>query len=378
MGDETRQECLEKTRRRYRKAGRKYKKIILDEFCATWGYHRKYAIALLNHKASKGGGRRGRPARYSKKEHRVLERIWLAANRPCSRRLKAILPRWLPSYEQEYDRLEIPVRENLLRISKNSIDRLLQPTRKKYGSRGRSGTRPGTQLLHQIPIKTSHWDISEPGFVQADTVAHGGNSMEGDFAHSLTLTDICTEWTENRATWNKGAHGVLEQIRDIEQALPFAIQGFHSDNGSEFLNHHLYRYYVKRKEPIELTRGRPRHGNDQAHVEQKNWSHVRLLLGYQRIDDPDLVPKINDLYRVWALFNNFFCTNLKLVEKTKVGSRYRKKYDDPKTPYQRLMESEYVNEAIKTHLTEVYCNLNPFKLKRQIDYKQRRILKALR
>jgi len=378
MGDETRQECLEKTRWRYRRAGRKYKKIILDEFCATWSYHRKYAIALLNQKAAKRADRRGRPARYGKKEHTVLERIWLVANRPCSRRLKAILLGWLPFYEQEYDRLDAPTRKNLLRISKNSIDRLLKPTRRKYGARGRSGTRPGTQLLHQIPIKTSHWDVSEPGFMQADTVGHGGDSTDGNFVHSLTLTDICSGWTENRATWNKGADGVLEQIKDIEQVLPFPIQGFHSDNGSEFLNHHLYRYYVKRKEPIELTRGRPRHGNDQAHVEQKNWTHVRLLLGHQRIDDPNLVPKINELYRAWALFNNFFCTNLKLVEKTKVGSRYKKKYDDPKTPYQRLMESEHLNEAMKTHLTEMYCNLNPFKLKKQIDHKQRQILNALR
>ncbi len=378
MDNETKRECLEKTRKRYRRAGRRYKKIILDEFCATWGYHRKYAIVRLNEKASKTTSSRGRPTRYGKKEHAVLKRIWLTGNRPCSRRLKMMLAEWLPPYEEEYGVVDQQIRQNLHRISKNSIDRLLRPTRKKYGSRGRCGTRPGTQLLHQIPIKISHWDVSEPGFMQADTVAHGGNSMEGDFAHSLTLTDISSGWTENRATWNKGAHGVLEQIKDIEQVLPFAIQGFHSDNGKEFLNHHLYHYYVKRKEPIEFTRGRPRHGNDQAYVEQKNWTHVRLLLGYQRIEDPNLVPKINELYRVWALFNNFFCTNLKLVKKMKVGSRYRKKYDDPQTPYQRLVESKHLNQVQKNHLTEIYCNLNPFKLKKQIDYKQRQILNALR
>jgi len=178
--------------------------------------------------------------------------------------------------------------------------------------------------------------------MQADTVAHGGLSMEGDFVYSLTFTDIFSGWTENRATWNKGADGVLSQIEDIEQELPFVIRRFHSDNGSEFMNHHLYRYYAKRSEPVSMTRGRPHHGNDSAHVEQKNWSHVRLLLGYQRIEDQKLIPTINDLYRVWALFNNFFCPNLKLVEKMKVGSRYQKKYDIPKTPYQRLMESEHL------------------------------------
>lgn len=378
MGNETMRECLEKTRRRYQEAGRKYKKIILDEFCAMWGYNRKYTIDLFNRKTHPSGGRRGRPARYGKKEHAVLERIWLIATRPCSKRLKSMLAIWLPFYEQQHGQVDAPTRKNLLRISKNSIDRLLRPTRRRYGTHGRSGTRPGTQLLHQIPIKTSHWDIREPGFMQADTVAHGGSSMEGDFVYSLTFTDILSGWTENRATWNKGAHDVLAQIEDIEQELPFVIQGFHSDNGSEFLNHHLYRHYAKRQEPVSQSRGRPRHGNDSAHVEQKNWSHVRLLLGYQRIDDPQLVPKINELYRAWALFNNFFCTNLKLVEKTKVGSRYQKKYDDPKTPYQRLMNSEHLNEAQKTHLTEMYCNLNPFKLKKQIDFKQRQILNVLR
>jgi hypothetical protein len=263
-------------------------------------------------------------------------------------------------------------------MSKNSIDRLLKPTREHYGTRGRSGTRPGTQLLHQIPIKITHWDTSEPGFMQADTVAHGGSTMEGDFVHSLTFTDIFSGWTENRATWNKGAEGVVAQLQDIEENLPFPIQGFHSDNGSEFLNYHLYRYYAKRRAPIPMSRGRPRHGNDSAHVEQKNWSHVRLLLGYQRIDQPELIPKINELYRAWALFNNFFCSNLKLIDKTKVGSKYRKKYDEPKTPYQRLMHSTHINEAQKTFLTEMYCNLNPFNLKKQIERKQREIFKALR
>lgn len=186
IGDETKRECLEKTRWRYRRAGRKYKRIILDEFCATWSYHRKYASALLNQKASKLTERRGRPARYGKNGHTVLERIWLVANRPCSRRLKANLVGWLPFYKQEYDRLAAPTRENLLGISKNSIDRLLKPTRKKYGAKGRSGTRPGTQLLHQIPIMTPHWDTSEPGFMQADTVGHGGDSTEGDFAQPYT------------------------------------------------------------------------------------------------------------------------------------------------------------------------------------------------
>lgn len=378
MGGKSRQDYLEAIAPRYRRAGRKNKKQILDEFCQVCGYHRKHAIRLLNRKSSKAADRRGRPARYGKAEHKVLERIWLIGNRPCSIRLKAMLREWLPFYQQRYGQLNPLTLQNLQQISKNSIDRLLKPTRKRYGARGRCGTRPGSQLFHKIPVKVSHWDVSEPGFMQADTVAHSGASLEGSFVWSLTLTDIYSGWTENRATWNKGSEGVMEQLRDIEEHLPFCIRGFHSDNGSEFLNHHIYGYYVKRREPVSLSRGRPRHGNDQAYVEQKNWSHVRLLLGYQRIDQSDLIPAINRLYKAWALFNNFFCTNLKLEAKTKVGSRYSKRYDTPRTPYQRLMESDHQTEPQKTYLTETYCNLNPFNLKRQIDHWQRKILASLR
>lgn len=380
MGDKSAREYLEKIRDRYRGAGRKYKKLILDEFCRVCGHHRKHAIRLLRPPSSvaKRKQSRGRPAQFGAQEHKVLERIWLAGNRPCSRRLKFMLVHWLPFYEQRYQKLHPQTRKRLLGISKNTIDRILKPTRIRYGARGRTGTRPGTLLHNQIPIKTEHWNVSEPGFMQADTVAHCGTSMEGDFAWSLTFTDVHSGWTENRAIWNKGAQGVVGQLQDIEQILPFRVQGFHSDNGSEFLNHHLYRHYAKRREPVAQTRGRPRRGNDSAHVEQKNWSHVRLLLGYQRIEDPALIPRINDLYRAWSLFNNFFCTNLKLIEKVKVNSRYRKKYDDPKTPHQRLMDSPHLNEAQKTHLTELGCNLNPFSLKKQIDHHQRLILNALR
>jgi len=203
MGGKSKKEYLAAILERYRNAGRKYKKIILDEFCGICGHHRKHAIRLLNARNDKSKDCRGRPADYGEKEHEVLERIWLAGNRPCSRRLKAMIPIWLPFYEQKYNQLDKNVRQNLLRISKNSIDRLLKPTRQRYGERGRSGTCPSTILRNQIPIKTQHWDVTEPGFMQADTVAHCGSSMEGDFAWSLTFTDIFSGWTENRAVWNK-------------------------------------------------------------------------------------------------------------------------------------------------------------------------------
>jgi hypothetical protein len=378
MVRDAKKEYLERIRERYRRANRAYKKRILDEFCEVCGYHRKHAIRLLNQDRRKRKKKSGREADYGAGEQKVLKNIWLHADRPCSKRLKAILPTWLPFYEKEHGNLAEDMRLKLARISPRSIDRLLRPVRQRYGSRGLCGTKPGTLLKNLIPIKTSHWDVTKPGFVEADTVAHCGGSLEGDFVWSLTFTDVFSGWTENRAVWNKGAYGVHKQIEDIEHNLPFTILGFHCDNGSEFLTHHLYSYFTERKAPVTFTRSRPNKKNDNAHVEQKNWTHVRLLLGYQRIENPELVTKINHLYQSWNLFNNFFCVNLKLKKKKRVNSRYKKNYDDGATPYQRLMESDEINEVQKTHITELRCNLNPYALRQQIDYHQKQILDTLR
>ena len=378
MVNSSKKEYLVAIRERYRRASRKYKKHILDEFCEVCGHHRKHAIRLLNEDRRKRKKKPGREAQYGKEECHVLKGIWLASNRPCSKRIKSMIPIWLPFYENEYGNLAEKVKDKLHQISPRSIDRLLKPVRKRYGSRGLSGTRPGTMLKNQIPIKTSHWDVSRPGFVEADTVAHCGNSLEGNFVWSLTFTDIYSGWTENRAVWNKGSEGVCRQIRNIEDGLPFCIQGFHCDNGSEFLNHHLWRYFTDRKEPVKMSRSRPYRSNDNAHVEQKNWTHVRLLLGYQRIEEKSLLEEINYLYECWSLFNNFFNVNFKIVEKTRVNSRYLKKYDTPKTPYHRLMESPDITEPQKTYLSEVYGSLNPYSLKKQVDHYQAQILKSVR
>lgn len=381
MVQRSKKEYLEAIWRRYSKAGRKYKVQILNEFCSICEYHRKHAIRLLSRKKRNIIGRLvkpGRPSKYGEDEREVLETIWLAANRPCSIRMKATIGIWLPCYEQEYGRLTDTLKRNLLEISSRTLDRLMKPVRRKHGSRGRSLTRPGTLLKSQIPIKTEHADVTKPGVMEADTVAHCGNSLDGDFAWSLTLTDIFSGWTENRAVWNKGYEGIKTSINDIEQNLPFILTGFHSDNGGEFLNYHLVRYFHERRLPVEYSRGRPYHKNDTAHVEQKNYTHVRLLLGYNRIEDRNMILAINKLYRTWALFNNYFSPVLKLVEKTKEGSRYMKKYDKPQTPYQRLMNSSDVTEPVKTSITETFCNLNPFKLKKAIDYQQHEILKFLR
>jgi hypothetical protein len=356
---------------RYVKAGRRYKKRILDEFCKVCGYHRKHAIRLLNRKSKEGQRRPGRPPAYGEAEQKVLERIWLAANRPCARRCQPMISGWLPFYEKEYGRVAAAVKRRLLTISVRTLERLMQPVRQRYGTRGKCGTRPGTLLKKQIPIKTHHADVNKPGVMEADTVAHCGGSLDGDFVWSLTLTDIFSGWTENRAVWNRGYEGIKTAINDIEQQLPFVLAGFHSDNGGEFLNHHLIHYLQDRPSPVVFTRGRPNHKDDTAHVEQKNFTHVRLLLGYERIENPDLLPLVNRLYETWGLYNNLFCASLKLIEKKRVGSRYIKKYDRAQTPCQRLINSPDVDEAKKTFLTELTCNVNPFAIKRQIDHLQR-------
>ena len=378
MVHRSKQEYLEAVRPRYLKAKRIGKTRILEEFCNVCGYHRKHAIRLLKHRTGAARRKPGRPSVYGAAELEVLEPIWLAAGRPCALRFRVLIMAWLPWYENEYGVLDVPIRQHLLQISVRTLDRLMKPVRRRHGQHGKCGTRPGTLLKNQIPIKTQHADVNKPGVMEADTVAHCGNTLEGDFVWSLTLTDIFSGWTGNRAVWNRGYEGVQAAIRHSEQQLPFRLTGFHTDNGGEFLNHHLIRYLQERPEPVEYTRGRPNHKDDTAHVEQKNYTHVRLLLGYQRIEQPDLIEPINRLYDLWDLFNNVCLPSMKLIEKKKIGSRYVRKYDAPRTPCQRLIDSPDTNEAQKTFLTNMKCNINPFTLKRRIDNLQSQILSKLR
>ena len=381
MGKNERQAYLKAIRSRYRRAPRKSKAAILDEFCAVCDYHRKYAIKLLNQSGRPRTQRRaGRPATYASAALlTALKRIWFASDQMCSKKLKAALPLWLPFYDTAYEPLAADVKLQLLGISPATIDRLLKPVRAKATRKGLCGTRPGSLLKNQIPIRTHHWDITQPGYLEADTVAHCGNSLAGNFAWSLTLTDILTTWTEIRATWNKGAAGVCDQIAAIEAQLPFTLLGFDCDNGSEFLNHHLLRYFSGRPQEVGFTRSRPYRKNDNAHVEQKNWTHVRQLFGYDRIDDVTLIPLMNDLYaNEWSLYQNHFCPGMKLVDKQRVNARYTKTYDAPKTPYQRLLDSGHITDEVQTHLRDIHQTLNPFILKQVIETKLKRIFRQIR
>ena len=378
MSPRSKREYVEAVHRRYKNASRSERTLILNELCATCGYNRKYAIRLLRgfKRFTKPKPRkRGKPAVYQKDDILVpLRRIWLEANLPCSKRLRAILPLWLPGYGQHFGQLSEEVTNALLSISPATIDRLLKPVRIQYKKRGRSTTKPGTLLRNQIPILTNQWNESRPGFLEADTVAHCGESLSGMFAYTIDTVDIATTWTEQRATWGKGETGVLKQIEDIERALPFPLLGFDSDNGSEFLNRTLFKHFTKRKHPVQFTRSRAYHKDDNAHVEQKNWTHVRQWLGYQRLDNPLTVPLLNDLYRrEWRTFHNFFCPSVKLLDKQRVGSKTIKRYDSPKTPYQRVLESPHIPQETKNAMTKYLETLNPFLLKKTIEEKLKKI-----
>lgn len=382
MSPRSKKEYAEAVHKRYKHASRSEKKVILDEFCATTGYHRKYAIILLKgfKRFSKPvRKKRGRKARYRKDEIiQPLKKIWLAANLPCSKRLKAILPLWLPGYHERFGMLPLDVVQALRHISPATIDRVLKPVRTKYGRHGRSTTKPGTLLRRQIPIAVNQWDETRPGFLEADMVAHCGDTTAGMYISTLDLVDIATGWTEQRAVWGKGERGVLEQIADVESSLPFPVLGFDCDNGSEFLNYHLLRHFTERTQPVSFTRSRAYHKDDNAHIEQKNWTHVRQWLGYDRFDDPSRVDLFNDLYRnEWRLFHNFFCPSVKLIAKERIGSKTIKHHDIPRTPYQRIMLSNHISESIKQSLAKELETLNPFVLRQTMEAKLKKIFSII-
>lgn len=383
MSPKTKKEYLEAIYLRYKKASRDQKSAILDEFCQTCGYHRKHATRLLNNYkrfTKPKPKKRGKPSRYNKTEIiEVLRRIWLTANLPCSKRLKYIIPLWLPSYQIEFAAVADNIIKLLYEISPSSIDRVLKPTRLQYTGSGKSTTKPGSLIRNQIPIKTNQWDESRPGFLEADTVAHCGDTTSGMYANTVDAVDIATGWTEQRAVWSKGQTDVLAQLKDIENSLPFPLLGFDSDNGGEFLNYHLLRHFSDRKNIVQFTRSRAYKKDDNAHIEQKNWTHVRQWLGYVRLDTPKVVPLINELYSSeWRLFHNFFCPSMKLKKKKRIASKIIKCYHSPKTPYQRVLESKYVSKSIKENLKEQFAGLNPFKLRKAIDKKISKILKVNR
>lgn len=362
---------------KYRRSNVKKRSLLLNELCDLTGMNRKYLIRKLNKKKVKSSTRRGAKPTYEAEIYLpIIKPIWLAADQICGKRLQVVLQDWLHFYEEEFGDLDEIIRFKVLQKSSATLDRLLKPLKANYKGRGISGTKPGTIIKNQIPIKTNQWEETKPGFMEADTVAHCGTSLEGNFVWSLTMTDILLTWTENRAVWNKGAYGVGNAIDDVEANLPFEIKGFDCDNGSEFLNYHLIRKFAERpqEKAIQFTRSRPYKKNDNAHVEQKNWTHVRQLFGYHRFDKEHLVDMMNDLYRnEWSLYQNHFIPTMKCIKKVKINSKYQRKFDKPKTPYQRVLDCPDISKEKKDRLKKAHQTLNPFELKRIIDKKLKRI-----
>jgi hypothetical protein len=354
---------------RYQLAGRADKERIVDEFCQVAGYHRKSALRLLNGPPPRPGRgrRRKRPPTYGAEVIQILKAIWEAAGYPWSLRLKALLPLWLPWAQRRF-RLSPATAQQLLALSPRQMDRRLQAYKRQIQRRLYGRTKPGTLLKHHIPLKTDRWDVTTPGFSEIDLVSHSGDAAEGEFIHSLDLTDIHTTWVERRAVMGKGQAGVRDALEEIRQALPFALQGIDSDNGSEFINAHLYRYCQAQQ--IQFTRGRPYKKDDNAHIEQKNWTHVRKLLGYVRYDSPAALDAINALYRnELRLFQNLFLPSVKLVKKVRVGARVRRVYDRPQTPLERVEACPEAAASTLAQLRALRARLDPFQLAQTIDQK---------
>ncbi len=369
----SREEQLERLRMRYEKRGSAGKSRILDELCEQYGYHRKHAIRLVNGAAVSRKVRSGPPPQYEGIVE-LVEQIWKAGEQPCGKRLAQMLPLWLPYYQRHYGRLLSSQRKLVERVSPATLDRLLRPLRSRQG-RGLSGTKPGSLLRQQIPIQGEVWNEQRAGFLEADSVAHCGSSLAGNFVWSLTFTDIASSWTSGRAVWNRGAAGVLEQTRTVEESLPFRLLGLDFDNGGEWLNWHLIRYLQERAQPVRVTRSRPYHSDDNAHVEQKNWMWPRQLLGYGRLENPAVVGPINEVYQtIWGPLHNFFLPSMKLIHKERIGARWKRKHDQAQTAYQRLLKMGVLDARKKRELADYFESLDPFALHQQLEKTLRPIL----
>lgn len=377
---------------RYQKARKKEKIMILDEFTRITGYNRCYASQILGKSNILGYVQIGRKKfKYVKDHHQsrrkrnryydqevllALKKIWKEADYICSKRLAPFLAEFIPVLEKHGEiKLTRQVREKLFTISAATIDRLLADIRKKQQIKGRSTTRPGSLLKKNIPVRTfSEWDNTRPGFFEVDLVSHDGGNSRGDFIQSLNFTDIATCWMEMIAVKNKAQRWVFAGIKEIKERLPFAILGFDSDNGSEFINHHLIRYCEEQH--ITFTRSRPYHKNDSCYIEQKNWSVIRRTVGYGRYDTDKELRLLNKLYGYLRLYVNFFQPVRKLVQKERIGSKIKKRYDVAKTPYRRVLASLYIPEEIKMKLERQYAMINPAQFKREITKIQNQLYKA--
>lgn len=379
MSQRSKREMIEAIHPRYLKANKAGKEQILDEFIATTGYHRKYAIRVLRHGPKpKGLKKPGRRKIYQGEVVNALEQIWEIYGRICSKRLHPFLPEGVQVLERCHElSLSPEVKQLLLSMSRATIDRCLRKARFTHAQHGLSTTKPGSLLKKAIPIRTfTPWEDEHPGFLEIDLVAHCGLSTEGIYLNTLTATDLATGWTECLALPNKTQFAVSQAIGVLRKNLPFPLLGLDSDNGSEFINDTLYRYCLS--EQITFTRSRPYQKNDQAHVEQKNWSVVRHTVGYDRLESPEELSLLGSIYSDLRLYINFFQPVLKLVAKERVDGKTIHTYDQAQTPFRRVLALDSLPLEIKARLTDQYLHLNPVALRTSIDSRVALLWKIVR
>lgn len=368
MSHRSKRELWETIQPRYLKASKPDKQKILDEFIASTGFHRKYAIRILRHGYPRGQyKKKGKRPQYQGEVVSALEQIWDIYGRICSKRLHPFLPEAIKILERcEEIALSPASKELLLRMSPATMDRCLRPMRFKEKLHGLSTTKPGSLLKKAIPVRTfADWNEDQPGFMEIDLVAHCGDSVAGQFLYTLTCTDICTAWTELTALRQRGQQAVRDALHAMRFELPFALLGIDSDNGTEFINDLLYGYCLE--EEITFTRSRPYKKNDQAYVEQKNWSVVRRAVGYHRFENEPEYELLRNIYADLRLYINFFQPVLKLIYKGREGKKFIKRYDKAATPYQRILSRPDISLKTKAALMEQYVKLNPVQLRKSID-----------
>lgn len=361
-------EYSEAIRERYRRAMKKEKGKILDEFTKATGLHRKAAIRLLNRRSPVARKRRsGRPPKYGARVIEALKAVWEASDRLCSKRLHPFLPEFIKVLRRcgESD-INAEIEAELCRVSPATIDRVLHPWRHKGARRSFSTTRPGSLLRNAIPIRTfADWQENRPGFIEVDLVAHCGESLDGFYLNTLMAVDVATGWSEFAPVWGKGEQRVGTAVHHVRERLPFPLLGLDSDNGGEFINQNLANWC--RREKISFTRSRPYKKNDNCYVEQKNGSIVRRIIGRDRYSSKQAYETLNRIYYLLRLYVNFFQPTMKLVSKTRHGARVHRVYDTAQTPYQRVLASGILNEASKAQINSTYALLNPVSLLKQTN-----------
>lgn len=380
MSKMSKREYLIEVKKKYWHAKKKRKSQLLDDFCAFTGYNRVYAMDLLNKPLKcKWKHKKNRPKVYDQEVINALLRLWDAADFICGERLHPYIPELLDKLLECNEITVSPeVKEKGLRISLGTVKKILRNHKRRTHIKIKGTTKPGTLLKHQIAVRYGPWEEVDPGWCETDTVAHCSDDVSGEFIYTLNLTDISSSWSEQVAIWGKGEQATVKEMENIRQRLPFKLLGLDPDNGSEFINWHMHRYC--KKNAITLTRSRAYKKNDNAHIEQKNWTAVRQLVGYDRLEKRKQLKILNELYaNSWRRYVNFFQPVMKLKEKikdTKTG-KTKKKYYEAKTPYRRLLEHNKISQETKEMLQSDYKELNPFKLKAEIKHKIKELRRTL-